>query len=107
MSTEWKSRPDERKIEAAVPALINNILPVNGDVWEAARQRLRLLRGGRPVFVVAVTYLPSGARRNRVFMTADAAHKHATDLLERGHRVSVQLATLTPTETLLGGDGDE
>ena len=74
------------------------------DTWEAEAQRLRLLQGGRAVFIVAATYRPSGARRNTVFMTATGAQRHATKLIERGHVVRIELATLTPTTVLLGGD---
>lgn len=75
------------------------------DSWEAEAARLRLLKDGRAVFIVAAIYCPSGARRNKVFMTATGAQRHATALIERGHRASVELAALTPTATLLGGDG--
>lgn len=73
-------------------------------VWEAEAQRLRLLKGGRAVFIVAATYRPSGARRNSVFMTSTGAQRHATKLIERGHMVRIELATLTPTTVLLGGE---
>src|SRR5690625_488515 len=83
---------------------IDSILADAVDTWEAEAQRLRLLRGGRPVFVVATTYRPSGVRRNTVFMTATGAQRHAMQLIERGHVVRIELATLTPTTVLLGGD---
>lgn len=83
---------------------INSILADAVDTWEAEAQRLRLLQGGRAVFIVATTYRPSGARRNTVFMTATGAQRHATKLIERGHEVRIELATLTPTTVLLGGE---
>ena len=83
---------------------IDSILADAVDTWEAEAQRLRLLRGGRPVFVVATTYRPSGVRRNTVFMTAPGAQRHAMKLIERGHEVRIELATLTPTAVLLGGE---
>jgi len=83
---------------------IDSILADAVDTWEAEAHRLRLLKGGRAVFVVATTYRPSGARRNTVFMTATGAQRHATKLIERGHEVRIELATLTPTAILLGGE---
>jgi len=74
------------------------------DIWEAEAHRLRLLERGKPVFVVAATYHPSGAIRSKVFMTAIGAQRHAVDLIERGHDVEVVLSTLTPTAVLLGGE---
>lgn len=82
----------------------NSSLTGRTDFWEAEAHRLRLLERGKPVFVVAATYHPSGAIRSKVFMTATGAQRHATKLMERGHVVRIELATLTPTAVLLGGE---
>lgn len=81
----------------------NSSLTGRTDFWEAEASRLRLLKQGRAVFVVTITYQPSGAVRPKVFMTPDAAHKHATQHVEQGHDVEVVLSTLTPTTVLMGG----